>query len=241
MLHFPVKAVLFDFYQTLVEIKTDEKKDQLWQVLAAFLEYRVRGRPGRAEAYQQQVEESLKSTRERYPEIDVRKIFRRLLDLFGVGSSQALVRTVAQLFRVLSIERFQLYPETSRGSPATAPDVSAGPGLGQPARLSRCRAGQNEPPPLLRHRRQLICSGISQARPAHLREALSRLRVARNEVVYVGDFWDRDMKGAGNAGIQGIWLRRGGDSSNVPDPCPVPIITDLRELAPLLGHVSGRL
>src|SRR5271166_6601775 len=40
VLEMPIKAILFDFYLTIVDIKTDERKDHLWQVLASFLQYR---------------------------------------------------------------------------------------------------------------------------------------------------------------------------------------------------------
>ena len=40
VLEMPIKAILFDYYLTIVDIKTDERKDHLWQVLASFLQYR---------------------------------------------------------------------------------------------------------------------------------------------------------------------------------------------------------
>ena len=40
VLEMPIKAILFDFDLTIVDIKTDEMKDHIWQVLASFLQYR---------------------------------------------------------------------------------------------------------------------------------------------------------------------------------------------------------
>ena len=114
VLEMPIKAILFDFYLTIVDIKTDERKDHLWQVLASFLQYRgasVKAAELR-EIYFHLVQESLDRSAERHPEVDAAQLFGRLLERSGAGSSADLAGAVAQLFRLLSIQRFRLYPES---------------------------------------------------------------------------------------------------------------------------------
>ena len=41
--------------------------------------------------------------------------------------------------------------------------------------------------------------------PRVFQNALARLGLAREEVVYVGDSWEHDMIGARDAGIRGDW------------------------------------
>ncbi|MGB0070288.1 MAG: hypothetical protein WBQ11_19870, partial [Isosphaeraceae bacterium] len=81
----PIKAILFDFYLTIVDIKTDERKDHLWQVLASFLQYRgaaVKAAELR-EIYFHIVQESLDRSAERHPEVDAAQLFGRLLERSG--------------------------------------------------------------------------------------------------------------------------------------------------------------
>ena len=243
MLKRPIKAILFDFYQTIVEVKTDETKDRLWEVLAMFLEYRGAdvGPDELREVYHQEVQEGLANSRERYPEIDVTRVFRALLEHLGVGSAPALAGPIAQLFRVLSMERFQLYPE----SRDVLWKLAERYGL---ALVSDSQRVYLEPE--LR-RTGLGCYfqaavsssvlGFRKPDPRMFEKALARLKLAKDEVVHVGDSWERDMEGARDAGIQGIWLCRRGDRLVGPRPLAVPVIADLRELLPLLGHVADRL
>ncbi len=74
--------------------------------------------------------------------------------------------------------------------------------------------------------------GKPDARPFAL--ALASLGFDHRRAVMVGDSLDRDMAGARNAGIAGVWLDRGG-SGTADDPMlPVGRINTLYQLPPLL-------
>jgi putative hydrolase of the HAD superfamily len=227
-----VKAIFFDFYQTIVDIKTDERKDSLWEVLASWLQYRGSevGPAKLRDGYFEFVEKSLAQSTERHPDVDVEVVFSRLLERAGITPSLELPRAVAQLLRSLSIERFRLYPESREVLEA----------LAQRFRLALVSDSQilYLEPELRRTSLaglfEVVVSsstlGYRKPDPRMFEEALIAMRLARDEVVYVGDSWDRDMVGAQNAGIRGIWVCRAGDRGWLPSSSPVDVIADLRAL-----------
>lgn len=240
-----VKGVLFDFYQTLVEIQTDEKKDALWELLAGLLSYRgADAAPGELrEWYEEAVRRSLSENPETYPEIDVGEVFSRLLQRAGVSASVELAGVAAQLFRLLSIERLELYPETQEV-------------LEMLSRTRRLGLVSDSQFPYLEpelRRTSLIgffeavasssLLGYRKPDPRLFTTALARMNLSPDQVVYVGDSWERDMVGARNAGIQGIWLCRPGSGGELSRSSPgsVPVIADLRELPPLLDRLAAGL
>ena len=77
----PIRAVLFDFYQTIVDIKTDETQLRLWKILAAFLGYRgacVTAAELR-DLYRQTLQAGLAMSPLAHPELDVADVFGEVL------------------------------------------------------------------------------------------------------------------------------------------------------------------
>ena len=66
---------------------------------------------------------------------------------------------------------------------------------------------------------------------------LDLMGLRSDEVVYVGDSWDRGMVGAREAGIRGVWVCRFDDRERCKQVggLAVDMISDLRELLGLLG------
>ncbi|HEX5502742.1 MAG TPA: HAD family hydrolase [Thermomicrobiales bacterium] len=77
-----------------------------------------------------------------------------------------------------------------------------------------------------------IGAGKPDARPFAV--ALAALRADPARAVMVGDSPDRDLAGARNAGIAGIWIDRRGSAAVADSPIPEPRIGDLHQLLPLL-------
>lgn len=64
---------------------------------------------------------------------------------------------------------------------------------------------------------------------------LSKLALNPSETIYVGDDWQKDILGAQKAGIKPVWLKHKSVSRNWPDvEGTVPIITSLDDLQTLL-------
>lgn len=102
---------IFDLYGTLVDIRTNEDKMELWTAMSDIYSsygafYTV---SGLKEAYQwicKQYEMELPEN----GEIDVRKVFAFLFARKGVSVSTALVKYVASTFRTLSRSKLEVYP-----------------------------------------------------------------------------------------------------------------------------------
>lgn len=71
--------------------------------------------------------------------------------------------------------------------------------------------------------------GFGKPDPRVFRHACAQLGAAPAETAYIGDEWAPDIDGARGAGLQPVWLRRGGDDGVAP-AADVPVITSLAEL-----------
>jgi putative hydrolase of the HAD superfamily len=113
-----IQAVLFDLYGTLVDIHTDEQKDELWQKLALFYSFEkaLYSPQELKEAYSSliaQMEEKLSKDNdehESHPEIQIEEVFSALYTNKGIACSSEMARLTAKFFRVLSMDYIKLYP-----------------------------------------------------------------------------------------------------------------------------------
>ena len=109
-----IKAVLFDMYGTLVDIKTDEHCEDAFESLSRFLEYRRMFISGRElkELYFAQINQQFAKSRENHPEIDVALAFENVLNQYGMNSNRYLAMITTQLYRSLTRERLKLFNDT---------------------------------------------------------------------------------------------------------------------------------
>lgn len=120
------KNYIFDFYGTLVDIHTDEKKPALWEKMADL--YRVYGADYTPEelkhAYLRQCQKAEDRLRQKKGiknvEIDLAEVFASLLKeapeihptSYTIQDWNEWTRAIANTFRILSRERFHTYPYT---------------------------------------------------------------------------------------------------------------------------------
>ena len=109
------KAVVFDLYGTLLDIRTDEDAKSLWQRLAYY--YSAQGAVYAPEtlqaSYLQYVEEALEKVRQKgidSPECNLLKVFKRLFKAKGIKPSKRILDEAALLFRFMSLEYVLPYP-----------------------------------------------------------------------------------------------------------------------------------
>lgn len=113
---------IFDLYGTLVDIHTDEERDDVWEKLSYFYGYYdARYTPCELKAsYKRLASEAQKKQEcnmacgrsighEGYPEIQIETIFERLFTQKGVQPKDSLIYHSGQLFRVLSTDYIRLY------------------------------------------------------------------------------------------------------------------------------------
>ena len=215
------RAVIFDLYNTLISIRTDEGDERVWQALGRLLRYR--GLPVDDRALRPAFEAAAKATRppgERHPEVDLVAAFAKVLAELGhdVGPNAA---EIAGLFRALSMRRFAAFPDAiptlERLRPAVAlalvsdaqriflePELRlAGLAPYFPVRIISGDYGFRKPDPRL------------------FTMALAALGVRPEEAAYVGDHPYHDVCGARAAGLTSILLAR-----------PKRVVTDARACTP---------
>jgi len=212
----PRRAVLFDLYGTLIDIRTDESDPAVWGALAQYLGYLgVNVAPEQLRSqYLKRVEFQIASSPERHAEVDVFAVFRDIFAAYGrVKVSRENIIAAAMLFRSLSRRQFGLFPEAAAvlrrlreryaiGLVSDAQWVFTEPELAIcglrdlfEVRVLSSRFGYKKPDPRL------------------FAKALGALRVAPTHALYVGDNPARDLVGARRAGMSCILFRASGNGT----------------------------
>jgi putative hydrolase of the HAD superfamily len=224
------RAILFDFYRTLVDIQTDEHDLAAWEVVTSWLRYRGADFDVRALQawYFKEAWLRLKRSTEAHPEVDVIEIVSSMLRQAGAEPADATA--TVHLLRSRTVHDFRPFPEAKAVVAALAerfelavvsdcqecyllPELRAS-GLADffPTIVVSSRYGYRKPDPRL------------------FGHALERIGVTREEAIYVGNSWDRDIVGARNAGIRPVLIARNGNSRPGSDVIVLPDLQGLLEL-----------
>ena len=205
-------VVLFDVYNTLLEIRTAEHDPAVWTHLARFLGYQGLQLDGELlhATFLAHVRARQVASGEAYPEIDLVSIFQQLLRAHGLAHPAAVAVYVTHLLRTLSIRRLRLFPDTLRtlhalhgmfplGLITDAQRVFVEPELAQVGVTGYFAV-------------RIISSdyGFRKPDPRLFGTALERLGVGPEEAIYVGDNGFRDVYGAQRAGLRGVLVQRQG-------------------------------
>ncbi len=111
------KNYIFDLYGTLVDIRTDEENEALWDRIALYCNYKGTSYTGETfhREYDRLCREEKKKILKAHPqykndvEINVDNVIRQLFNNAGVTVSDSEVRTVCSVFRCYSTEFIRLY------------------------------------------------------------------------------------------------------------------------------------
>lgn len=226
-------VILFDFYKTLLDIWTDEERPDVWNNLARFLCYRgVSTDAGSLQqSYFSMAKRRVEQSNETYPEINVLDIFRTILVDLGFSGTDELIPSFAQLFRILSLQHFELYPdalptlqflhhEYQLGLITDAQRIFLEPEI----RITGLQTFFEV---------TIVSSDYSfhKPDPRMFKMALEQLGTSPAQALFVGDSWSRDILGAQSAGIKTILINRGNyDYDFKGSPEPDGIITSLEQL-----------
>lgn len=107
------KNYIFDLYGTLVNIETNEAKDELWEKMSLL--YRSQGAQydpdDLKKKYEKYVEKLIESAGDpEIEDIDVEDVFFQLFKKKKIQPKKKIAREVAWIFRLLSLEKLELYP-----------------------------------------------------------------------------------------------------------------------------------
>jgi putative hydrolase of the HAD superfamily len=211
-----IRAAIFDCYSTLIDIKTNEQKDDIFHYLSLYLQYYgAKTDAGQLRAdIDLKREQHLKSKDEPYPEVDLEIIFSDILKAKGLNSP-FLAESCCKLFRLLSRERFQLFPdslpvlEDMRKSKYPLAVVSDAQKVFCPE--------EGEILGIRQFFRVFILStdfGFRKPDSRLFTIACTLLGMPPADVVYIGNDPEADVKGAKQVGMQAILLDRNSTNSN---------------------------
>lgn len=113
-----IEGLIFDLYNTLIEIRTDEDSVETYEPVSKWLIYQgVRVSPDDLMSeYKRLVKEDLESRWEKHPEVRVEQVFRKICRNHAVWEfdESRLGAEAARAFRAGSLRKMQLFPQTSR-------------------------------------------------------------------------------------------------------------------------------
>jgi len=210
-----IKAILFDVNGTLIDIDTDEANEEIYRGISHVLTYQgiSMHRWEVRDEYYRIMEAQRKASQEKYPEFNVVDLFRQLLNrrpsaprTIALGKLEWLPVFLAEAYRGLSRNRLQLYPGVldvlndlrRRYKLAAISDAQSTWCL--PEMRAVGIDGYFAP---------IIVSGDFGYRkpdPRLFAAALTALRVAPENVLFVGNDMLRDVYGAGQLGIKTVFF-----------------------------------
>ena len=204
------RAVLFDLYGTLIDVRTDENDPAVWGALAQYLGYlgvAIAPEDLRSQ-YHTRVDFQLSSSPEHHAEADVYAVFRDIFAACGRAKvSRENIISAAMLFRSLSRRQFGLFPEV----PAVLRRLRERYAVGL---VSDAQWVFTEPELAITGLRDLFEVRVLSSRcgykkpdPRLFARALAALHVAPEQALYVGDNPARDLVGARRAGLRCVLFR----------------------------------
>ena len=200
------KAVFFDIYGTLIDIRTDEGDPWIYGVLSRYLSYySVRVSPEELrKTYFEQVQRMLRTSAETYPEVDVCNVFHGIMHRYGMRRyPRAVVAGVAMLFRSLSRKSFGPFPGIYEALFSLA-ELEY-----RTAIISDAQWVFTEPETAMLgldrfFKFKMLSSRFGYKKPdvRLFRAAMERLGVGPEESVYIGDNPAKDLVGSKKAGMK---------------------------------------
>jgi putative hydrolase of the HAD superfamily len=211
------RAVLFDLYGTLIDIRTDENDPGVYAALSQYLAYvgvAIGGEELQQE-YRRRVREALAQSPEPYPEVDVHDVFTAILQAYrrdgdaadsgsagGPAPPAWSALSTAFLFRALTRRAFDVFPGAREALAALASRyrlglVSDAQWVFTEPELRMAGLAALFPVRALSSR-----LGVKKPDPRIFAAALRALETSPADAVYVGDNPERDLTGARGIGMR---------------------------------------
>ena len=203
---------IFDLYGTLIDIHTDEYRDETWEKWIAFLDDSGIKHPAlarfRDDFFHTDKEHRLRPSVYEYPEIDILKVYDELFTLYGNRKfSEAELFELSYRFRAASRDYCRLF----EGVPAFLKKLRA---LGKKVYILS-NAQRSYTLYEITHFKLdelvddfLISSDYGCMKPdkAFFNALVQKHSLDRSRSVMLGDSYENDYRGAINAGLNAIWL-----------------------------------
>ncbi|NCB37535.1 MAG: HAD family hydrolase [Erysipelotrichia bacterium] len=206
-----VRGIIFDLYGTLIDIETDEEREEIYRGISDLLvchgvfinhaEVHTR--------YWELLERQINESCEEYPEIDVVAIWESFLHttgMFETADRRNLAVTLAQLFRKISRHRLILFPEVMNVLNALKPMFrlalvsDAQPCFAFPE-IEALGLGNCFDPVVIS-----ASYGFRKPDSRLFAKALEQMDLAPDEAVYIGNDMFRDIFGAQQCGLKAVYI-----------------------------------
>ena len=205
-----IRAVIFDCSKTLVDIRTNEEKKEVFANLALYLRYYGADADERylKSAIDQERDLYLRRSTEVYPEVDLEAVFMKVLRGMDLGDA-FLAQSCCRLFRLLTLERFQLFPDTLpvlRELGRKGYILAVVSDAQKVFSLEECRMlGLHQ---LVDHFVMSTQYGFTKPDPRLFSIACTLIETPPGQAVYVGNDAEKDVKGARQVGMKTILVDR---------------------------------
>jgi HAD superfamily hydrolase (TIGR01549 family) len=234
-----IKAILFDFGQTLVDSSQGFRQAEKRAQTAIFADLGLRSWPEFLSKYRK-----LRSEYHERSNFSRMALWQAVYTCFGRQPEQAFLSSEEQSYWRTVRAKTSPFPEASGVLEQLAAKHRLAIVTNSQGSLEKHRLAAF--PELQHHFDAVIVAGEGGVPPKPDPEpfliCLEMLGIAASEAVYVGDDWRIDILGAGDAGIQPVWLKHHLVPRNWPRVSgSVPVITSLDSLPDLLSSGSLRL
>lgn len=203
--------LIFGFYGTLVDSRTDEKSLEVWDKISIFMGYAGAQYTGRElkENYEKYVEKYISRIKGTdYPDIDLTDVFYKLYKTSGVKANSKLVQYTVRAFRAITTESISLYP----GVLKMLEEFKA---QGKKMYLLSNAQRAYITPELkllgIKHYFDDIYissnAGMSKPEPKFFEKVLEENELKKKETVLIGNDYSTDIKGANKVSIDSLYIQ----------------------------------
>jgi putative hydrolase of the HAD superfamily len=240
-----VAAIAFDVNGTLIDIRTEEDREDIFRAVGHFLTYQgIDLRRHRLrDLYFERLKSQQRESREQYPEFDAAGIWRSIVEDHAGDYTRALPaerlaqlpQSLAEMYRGISRRKLKLYPHV-RSMLSTLrehfPLAIVTDGQSSYARGELHKVGITE------YFGPIVVSGDHGFRKPDRRlfqYALDGMGVTADNTLYVGNDMYRDIYGAREIGMHTVMFDSDQGAKQYEDCAPDYTITDYRDLLVILG------
>jgi len=233
-----IKGILFDINGTLINIHTDEGMDEIYRAVSHFLTYQgiYLHRGEVREQYFRIMEEQIKASDEEHPEFNAVALWREFLERNldparrPTDRLEAMPRFLAEMYRGISRQRLELYPDVESVLDELKPRFSlAVVSDGQSVwALPEMRAVGID-----HYFDPIVISsdyGFRKPDPRLFQAALDGIGAGPEEVLFVGNDMYRDVFGARRIGMKTVFFTSNQGRQRVEGVEPDYIIYRVAEL-----------
>lgn len=204
-----IKGMIFDCYNTLIDIDTDEDGSRTYEPICRWLIYQgVKVAPDELEnEYKRAVNEYLASRWEMYPEVRVDQVFTKICQAHALWDidEDAVGVEAARAFRAASLRRLKAFPQSLKllDMLAEYPKAIVSNGQRVFSELEMRYFGLYD-----KFQPVIFSSDLGHKKPDPriFLEATRRLGMEPEEVLCIGDNFDNDIVPAAKLGMKAIHI-----------------------------------